>query len=96
MSLIDKLTTTTTTRGQQRHILASQIGELACWAIMSVLTADRRNRSSMYSNTASWSEQQLVDKLRIAEDSRPFAELPTVDELARHIGEFELTIGNVE
>lgn len=96
VSRIDKLTTTTTANGQQRHILASQIGELACWAIMAVLTADGRNRSSMYSHTASWSEQQLLDKLRVAEDSKPFVELPTVDELARHIGEFELSIGNVE
>ncbi|WP_343231385.1 acyl-CoA dehydrogenase family protein [Saccharopolyspora ipomoeae] len=93
---VDKLTTTTTTGGQQRHILAGQIGELACWAILSALTAEGRTRSSMHAHTASWSEQQLADKLRSAEESRPFVELPTADELARHIGDFESSIGNVE
>ncbi|GAB3687879.1 acyl-CoA dehydrogenase family protein [Saccharopolyspora tripterygii] len=96
LSRIDKLTTTTTTSRQQRHILANQIGELACWAIVAVLAADGRNRSSMFAHTASWSEQQLLGKLQVAEDSRPFVDLPTVDELARYIGDFEESIGNVE
>ncbi|RRO17688.1 acyl-CoA dehydrogenase [Saccharopolyspora rhizosphaerae] len=93
---IDKLTTTTTTSAQQQHVLAAQIGELVCWSLLAVLAADSRNRSSMYAHTASWTEQQLLDKLRTAEDSRPFVELPTVDELARHIGDFDTSLGNVE
>ena len=96
LARIEKLTTTTTTGGQQRHILSNQIGELACWAILAVLSANGRTRSSMFAHTASWSEQQLLGKLQVAEDSRPFADLPTVDELARHIGDFEESIGNVE
>lgn len=93
---VAKLTTVPTNGDQHAHVLAAQIGELACWSLLAGLTAQNRRRSTMYARTASWCEQRFLDRLRQVEDTAPAADLPTGDEIARCIDGFEEVIGNVE
>ncbi|MFC7343285.1 acyl-CoA dehydrogenase family protein [Saccharopolyspora griseoalba] len=91
-----KLTTVPIGDEQHKHVLAAQIGELACWSLLAGLTGQGGRRSKMHARTASWCEQRFLERLRRAEDSAPVADLPTGDEIARCIDGFEELIGNVE
>lgn len=96
-SRVAKLTTVPTSGEQHRHVLAGQIGELACWSLLAGLTAQHRNRSTMLARTAAWCEQRFLDELRSAEeDASSPVDLPTGEELARCIDGFDDVIGNVE
>jgi alkylation response protein AidB-like acyl-CoA dehydrogenase len=93
---VAKLTTVPTHGEQHKHVLAAKIGELACWSLLSALTAQSGHRSTVHARTAGWCEQRFLELLRQAEDTVPVADLPTGDEIARCIDGFEELIGNVE
>ncbi|RKT82139.1 Acyl-CoA dehydrogenase [Saccharopolyspora antimicrobica] len=93
---VAKLASAKTANVQSQHVLANVVGELTCWTIMAGLTGQSQHRSEMAQYTAAWCEQQLSERLRTAEQGTPFVELPTVDAIARHIGSYDDTIGDVE
>ncbi|MGI8311511.1 acyl-CoA dehydrogenase family protein [Saccharopolyspora hattusasensis] len=93
---VTKLTTAPIMDAKHRHVLANAVGELACWTILAGLTGETRHESGMKAHAAAWCERHLSERLRSAEQDLPFADLPTVDEVAGHIAGFATAIGDLE
>ncbi|MEU4623558.1 acyl-CoA dehydrogenase family protein [Actinoplanes sp. NPDC023801] len=78
-----------------QHIHAAVVGELACWALLAMVTSEAAHRSAMHAYTASWTEDQLRQRLRNALRG-PHRDLPTVAEFADHVAGYARIIGDVD
>ena len=78
-----------------RHIHAAAVGELTCWALLTMVTSEAAHRSAMHAYTASWTEDQLQQRLRQAQLG-PHRHLPTRSEFADHVAGYAGVIGDVD
>ena len=78
-----------------QHIHAAVVGELACWALLAMVTSEVAHRSAMHGYTASWTERQLRQRLREAQRDA-HRDLPTVAEFADHVAGYAGAIGDVD
>jgi hypothetical protein len=78
-----------------QHVHAAVVGELACWALLTMVTSEVEHRSAMHGYTASWTEDQLRQRLRNALRA-PHRDLPTVTEFADHVAGYTHVIGDVD
>jgi alkylation response protein AidB-like acyl-CoA dehydrogenase len=78
-----------------RHVHAAVVGELACWALLTMVTSEVEHRSAMHGYTASWTEDQLRQRLRNALRG-PHRDLPTTTEFADHVAGYAGVIGDVD
>jgi alkylation response protein AidB-like acyl-CoA dehydrogenase len=78
-----------------QHIHAAVVGELICWALLTMVTEEVAGRSAMDGFAALWTERQLRQRLR---DARRYArpDLPTLQEFADHVAGFAEVIGDVD
>ncbi|GAB2627835.1 hypothetical protein Aab01nite_81510 [Paractinoplanes abujensis] len=77
-----------------RHIHAALVGELACWALLTMLTGEAAHRSAMHAYTASWTEHQLQRRLHRAYG--PHRHLPTRAEFDDHVADYAQVIGDID
>jgi hypothetical protein len=78
-----------------RHIHAAVIGELVCWTLLTVVTSEVAHRSAMDGYTASWTEHQLLRRLRAAQLGS-HRDLPTRAEFDQHVAGYAHVIGDVD
>ncbi|AGZ40970.1 acyl-CoA dehydrogenase family protein [Actinoplanes friuliensis] len=78
-----------------RHIHAALVGELSCWALLTMVTSEVAHRSAMHAYTASWTEHQLQQRLYRARLGS-HRHLPTAAEFADHVAGYADTIGDVD
>jgi alkylation response protein AidB-like acyl-CoA dehydrogenase len=78
-----------------RHVHAAVVGELACWALLTMVTSEVEHRSAMHGYTATWAEDQLRQRLRNALRA-PHRDLPSVAEFADHVAGYAHHIGDVD
>jgi alkylation response protein AidB-like acyl-CoA dehydrogenase len=78
-----------------QHIHAAVVGELVCWTLLAMVTAEVAGRSAMDGFAAVWTERQLRQRLRdVRRYSRP--DLPTSLEFAEHVAGYAEVIGDVD
>jgi alkylation response protein AidB-like acyl-CoA dehydrogenase len=78
-----------------QHIHAAAVGELACWTMLAAVTSTAGHQSAMHGYTASWTEDQLRQRLRRAlRGAHP--DLPTLSEFADHVAGYAGVIGDVD
>jgi alkylation response protein AidB-like acyl-CoA dehydrogenase len=78
-----------------QHIHAATVGDLVCWTLLAMVTSEVAHRSAMHDYTASWTEDQLQQRLRRAQVG-PCRDLPTVAEFAEHVAGYAGVIGDVD
>jgi alkylation response protein AidB-like acyl-CoA dehydrogenase len=78
-----------------QHIHAAVVGELACWALLSMVTGEVAHRSAMHAYTASWTVRQLEQRIRRAQLA-PQPSLPTLTEFADHLAGYAGVIGDID
>jgi alkylation response protein AidB-like acyl-CoA dehydrogenase len=78
-----------------RHIHAAVVGELACWTLLFLVTSEEAHRSAMHGYTASWTEDQLQQRMSSAQRaSKP--RLPTLAEYTDHVAGYAGAIGDID
>lgn len=77
------------------HVHAAVVGELVCWTLLAMVTGELARRSAMDAYTASWTENQLRQRLSNAQ-LRSSQELPTMVEFSDHVAGYAGLIGDVD